>query len=81
MMTDTQISYALKDKYYLLCSGEERILQRLRTRGTKGQSWEGRGVVIKGVRLTARRIVRGARTDQAWEAVWGESWALVIMNE
>lgn len=48
MMTDTQISYALKDKYYLLCSREERILQRLRTRGAKGQGWEGRGVVIKG---------------------------------
>lgn len=49
--------------------------------GAKGQGWEGRGVLIKGVKSTARRIVGGARTGKAWQAVRGESWALVIMNE
>lgn len=49
-----------------------------------GRKWEGlerRGVVTKGVWLTARRMVRHARRARAWEAEWEESWALVTRKE
>lgn len=60
--------------------GEERALQILRTLGAKGQGREGRGVVTKGVGLTARRV-GCTRKDKAREAAWEESRALTIMNE
>lgn len=79
MMRGTWESHALKDNYYLLCGGR-KALQILRTLGAKGQGREGRGVVTKGVGLTARRV-GCTRKDKAREAAWEESLALMIMNE